>query len=169
MSQPPFPNTPTPGQEPPTFPTPYPSYEAQPAADQQPYGQQAYGQPYAQQQPYSPQAYDPAAAYGQPAYGAQPGYGYAGAMVPAAGAPFGVDPMTGLPYSDKSKLTAGLLQIFLGGLGIGRFYLGDIGLAITQIIVTFVTLGFGSLWGFIDGIILLAGSPNDRFGRPLRP
>ncbi len=29
----------------------------------------------------------------------------------------------GQPLSDKSRLVAGLLQLFLGGLGIGRFYL----------------------------------------------
>ncbi|WP_155756260.1 TM2 domain-containing protein, partial [Streptobacillus moniliformis] len=74
-------------------------------------------------------------------------------------APFGIDPRTGLPYSDKSKLVAGLLQIFLGGLGIGRFYLGNAGMAIAQIIVVFVTFGFGGLWPLIDGIVLLAGQP----------
>lgn len=84
-------------------------------------------------------------------------------------APFGHDPVTGLPYSEKSKLVAGLLQIFLGGLGVGRFYLGNIGMAIAQIVVTVLTLGFGALWPLIDGIVLLAGSPHDRYGRPLRP
>jgi len=84
-------------------------------------------------------------------------------------APFGVDPITGLPYSDKSKLVAGLLQIFLGGLGIGRFYLGNVGMGIAQIIVVACTLGFGYLWPLIDGIMLLAGKPRDRAGRPLRP
>ncbi|XGU20359.1 NINE protein [Rhodococcus sp. 3Y1] len=29
--------------------------------------------------------------------------------------------MTGEPYSDKSKTTAGLLGILLGGFGAGRF------------------------------------------------
>jgi len=87
---------------------------------------------------------------------------------PQALAPFGVDPLTGLPYSDKSKLVAGLLQIFLGGLGIGRFYLGNVGMAIAQIVVVLITFGLGYLWPLIDGIVLLAGQPRDRAGRPLR-
>jgi TM2 domain-containing membrane protein YozV len=83
-------------------------------------------------------------------------------------APFGVDPISGLPYSDKSKLVAGLLQIFLGSFGIGRFYLGNVGMAIAQILVTWFTFGLGGLWPLIDGIVLLAGNPRDRAGRPLR-
>lgn len=84
-------------------------------------------------------------------------------------APFGVDPITGLPYSDKSKVVAGLLGIFLGAFGVGRFYTGHIGLAIAQILVTWLTFGFGAIWPLIDGIIMLAGQPRDRQGRPLRP
>jgi hypothetical protein len=42
---------------------------------------------------------------------------------PYGGARYQVD-ANGRPLSDKSKLVAGLLQIFLGGFGIGRFYLG---------------------------------------------
>ncbi len=85
---------------------------------------------------------------------------------PQALAPYGIDPLTGVPYSDKSKLVAGLLQIFLGGLGIGRFYLGNPGMAIAQILVTWFTLGVGALWPLIDGIVLLAGQPRDRPGAP---
>ena len=88
------------------------------------------------------------------------------AMVQAA--PYGIDPVSGLPFSDKSKLVAGLLQIFLGGFGIGRFYLGNVGMAIAQIAVTWLTFGLGSLWPLIDGIVILAGSPRDAAGRPLR-
>lgn len=103
----------------------------------------------------------------QPQTGAVAQYGVS--YSPVVQAPFGHDPVTGLPYSEKSKLVAGLLQIFLGGLGVGRFYLGNIGMAIAQIVVTVLTLGFGALWPLIDGIVLLAGSPRDRYGRPLRP
>ena len=60
-------------------------------------------------------------------------------------------------YSDKSRLAAGLLQIFLGGFGIGRFYLGYIGLGVAQLLVSIFTLGIGSVWGFIDGILILTG------------
>lgn len=104
--------------------------------------------------------------YTQPPYGNQQ---YAQhPYAPAPGAPFGVDPLTGIPYSEKSKIAAGLLGIFLGGLGVGRFYTGHIGLGVAQLVVTLVTFGFGSLWGFIDGIIMLASNPTDAEGRPLR-
>jgi len=67
----------------------------------------------------------------------------------------------------KSKLAAGLLGIFVGGLGVHRFYLGYVGIGIAQIFVTLITLGAGALWGFIEGILILTGSINkDAKGRP---
>jgi TM2 domain-containing membrane protein YozV len=66
-------------------------------------------------------------------------------------------------------LAAGVLGLFLGGLGLHRFYLGYVGIGIVQIIVTLVTLGAGALWGMIEGILILAGSINkDAQGQPLR-
>ncbi|MFR9806891.1 DUF1707 domain-containing protein [Pseudonocardia sp. RS010] len=107
------------------------------------------------------------APHGGPTYGA-PGLPH---HVPGAApdAPYGREPGTGAPYSDKSKLAAGLLQLFLGGAGIGRFYTGHTGIAIAQLIVTIVTFGLGAIWGFVDGIVLLAGRSTDAQGRPLRP
>ncbi|WP_432560074.1 NINE protein [Granulicoccus sp. GXG6511] len=120
------------------------------------FGQQGYGQDYGQAQGYGqPHGYAP-----QGYYPVQQGYPHA---------PFGIDPLTGLPYSDKTKLTAGLLGILLGGAGVGRFYTGHIGIGVAQLVVTIVTLGFGALWGLIDGIIMLAGNSRDAQGRPLRP
>jgi len=73
------------------------------------------------------------------------------------------------PGELKSKLAAGLFGIFLGGFGVHRFYLGFIGIAVAQIVVTFATCGAGSLWGLIEGILILAGSiDRDSEGRPLR-
>lgn len=71
--------------------------------------------------------------------------------------------------SPKSKIAAGLLGIFLGGLGIHRFYLGYTTMGIIQIVVTLVTCGFGSLWGFVEGIMILCGSTitTDAKGNPL--
>lgn len=69
----------------------------------------------------------------------------------------------------KSKTTAGLLGIFFGGLGIHRFYLGYTSIGFLQILVTLCTLGYGGLWGFVEGILLLAGVMNtDAEGRPLQ-
>ena len=68
----------------------------------------------------------------------------------------------------KSKMAAGLLGIFLGGWGIHNFYLGYTGKGIAQIFVTLFTCGFGALWGFIEGIMILTGSINtDAEGNPL--
>jgi TM2 domain-containing membrane protein YozV len=82
---------------------------------------------------------------------------------------YGVDPRSGLAYSSRSKVVAGLLQLLIGGLGIGRFYMGHSGLGVAQILVTVFTCGFGALWGLVDGILILAGEPRDADGLPLRP
>ncbi|MFI5716744.1 TM2 domain-containing protein [Nocardia sp. NPDC051750] len=139
-----------------------PGYPSQPQA--QPYPSQP--QPYpGQPQPYPGQP--------DPQYGAAPGYGQ---PAPGYGAPMGYDPeapygrdMYGVPLSDKQKMVAGLLQIFIGGFGVGRFYLGDTGIAIGQICATIFTCGIaGPIWGLIDGIMILTGKVTDSYGRPLR-
>ena len=61
-------------------------------------------------------------------------------------------PMTG---GRKSKMTAALLGILVGGFGIHRFYLGYTAIGIIQIIVTICTFGFGAIWGFVEGILIL--------------
>lgn len=70
----------------------------------------------------------------------------------------------------KSKMTAGLLGIFLGGLGIHRFYLGYNKLGIIQILVTIFTCGLGMLWGAVEGVLIIAGSTitTDATGRALK-
>jgi TM2 domain-containing membrane protein YozV len=103
-------------------------------------------------------------------YGSTPGgaqYGPTPGGAPYGSPGYGVDAY-GQPLSDKSKLVAGLLQIFLGGFGIGRFYLGYTTIGVLQIVVTICTLGFGALWGFIDGIIIVVGNVKDPQGRTLR-
>lgn len=60
----------------------------------------------------------------------------------------------------KSKLTAGLLGIFLGGIGVHNFYLGFTGKAVAQIFVSMCTVGLGSIWGLIEGILILCGKIN---------
>ena len=97
-----------------------------------------------------------------PQYGAQDG-GYP----PPYPGQFGVDPW-GRPLSDKSKMVAGLLQIFLGTFGIGRFYLGYNGIAVAQLAVSLLTCGIGAIWPFVDGILILLGKVQDPSGRPLR-
>ncbi|MDF9814664.1 TM2 domain-containing protein [Streptomyces sp. H10-C2] len=83
---------------------------------------------------------------------------------PTPDAPFGYDPQ-GRPLSDKSKITAGLLQLFLGSLGIGRFYTGHTGMALGQLF----TLGGCGIWSFIDAIIFFTSKDRtDSNGRVLQ-
>lgn len=99
-------------------------------------------------------------------------------------APYGIDPVTGQPLSDKSKMTAGLLQLLLpmvGVPGVGRLYMGHTGLGLAQLlgaiasyVLICVFIGIFTMWGFllwsfIDGIVILASnSARDANGRLLR-
>ncbi|GAA3852782.1 DUF1707 domain-containing protein [Saccharothrix violaceirubra] len=78
-------------------------------------------------------------------------------------APYGYDQFTGQPLSNRSKVVAGLLQIFLS-FGIGRFYTGHYGIAIAQLL----TCGGLGVWTLVDGIILLVSGGTDPYGRKLR-
>ncbi len=115
----------------------------------------------------------PPGGFGPPPGGYGPPPGAYGSPPPAPGmmqpnAPYGIDPMSGIPYSDKTKMVAGLLQIFLGSFGVGRFYLGYTGLGIAQIAAVWLTCGLGAVWPLIDGIMMLTGKVPDAQGRPLR-
>jgi TM2 domain-containing membrane protein YozV len=80
-----------------------------------------------------------------------------------------MDQNNNVQTEQKSKLVAALLGIFLGSWGIHNFYLGDSKKGIIQIVVTIVTCGIGGLWGFIEGIMILAGSiKTDANGVPLK-
>lgn len=82
--------------------------------------------------------------------------------------------------SDKSKVAAALLSLFLGMIGIHRFYLGRIGsglfmlfLTIVGFLTTGLLFGFGILafvgiWDFIDFIRILCNGLTDSQGYKLR-
>ena len=55
----------------------------------------------------------------------------------------------------RSRNTAGVLGIFLGPLGVHRFYLGYTAIGIVQIVATILTVGFAGFWGIIEGIFIL--------------
>jgi hypothetical protein len=129
--------------------------------------------------PAGPPPYEnqPEAAFSQPAYqqpppyGAPPAYAYPQYGQPPPGmyqvdpsAPWGRQPVTGQPYSEKQKLVAGLLQIFLGHFGAGRWYLGYKGVATAQLL----TLGGLGIWAIVDAIRIFLDRVPDTQGRPLR-
>lgn len=63
----------------------------------------------------------------------------------------------------KDWLTALLLSIFLGSLGVDRFYLGYTGLGILKL----VTLGGCGIWSLIDVIMIATNKLKDSNGTPL--
>ncbi len=69
----------------------------------------------------------------------------------------------------KRQIVAALLGILFGAIGLHRLYLGFYGIAITQMIVTLATGGFGVVWGFIEGILIFTGHIyKDAKGQPLK-
>ncbi|MBP9812985.1 TM2 domain-containing protein [Candidatus Saccharibacteria bacterium] len=64
----------------------------------------------------------------------------------------------------KEFLVALLLSIFLGQLGIDRFYMGYIGTGILKLI----TLGGCGIWWLIDIILIATKKLNDANGLPLK-
>ncbi|WP_032378988.1 TM2 domain-containing protein [Rhodococcoides fascians] len=173
------------------FPPPQ-NYPAQnyPAQNYPPqnYPQPGYGQPQGYpQQGYGQQPSYPQQGYPQRGFGQSQGFGapmgYAGGHPYGVGpdAPYGRDPVTGEPLSDKSKIVGGLLQIFLGWLGVGRFYLGSTGIGVAQLLLFFfgvlLTAVFGLglillfglfVWHVVDGVLILVGNVTDAQGRKLR-
>jgi hypothetical protein len=67
-------------------------------------------------------------------------------------------------YSDKEWMTALLLSILLGGLGVDRFYLGQNGLGIAKLL----TCGGCGIWSIIDIVMIAMRKLPDAQGRPLR-
>jgi hypothetical protein len=67
------------------------------------------------------------------------------------------------PYPAKSRFAAFLLCLFLGFLGMHRFYVGKVGTGL----IWFFTGGFFGLGWFIDLLCIIFGAFRDKAGYPL--
>lgn len=145
-------------------PNPYASQ--QPAQPTQPfYGQPTYGQPdYTQsaQPPYYQQQAQPR--YEQPSYNQPPIYAQQTYYQAAQQQP-------GYGYAQKSKIVAGLLGLFLGGLGVHNFYLGYTGKAVAQLLLTLIgwiiLIGpiISGIWALIESVLILCSSYGSNWHR----
>lgn len=138
-------------------------------ASQQPaqpfYGQPTYGQPdYTQsaQPPYYQQQAQPR--YEQPSYNQPPIYAQQTYYQAAQQQP-------GYGYAQKSKIVAGLLGLFLGGLGVHNFYLGYTGKAVAQLLLTLIgwiiLIGpiISGIWALIESVLILCSSYGSNWHR----
>ena len=74
----------------------------------------------------------------------------------------------------KNKLLAGLLALFLGGMGIHRFYLGYIKIGIVQLslwglgyFTGGITWVIVQIWALIESILIFLGKIKDSEGNDL--
>lgn len=73
-------------------------------------------------------------------------------------------PAFGTIKSDRSRVLAGVLNLFLPG--VGRIYLGHMAHGVLQLLLALC--GVGMVWSFVDGIVILAGGVKyDGYGRVL--
>lgn len=79
-------------------------------------------------------------------------------------------PQSLMLVQDKNKVVAGVLGILAGGLGVHKFYLGQMGWGIMYAL--FCWTGIPSFMGLVEGIIYLTMRDEEfarRFGRLLKP
>lgn len=74
----------------------------------------------------------------------------------------GIDPPPG--YTQRSRAAAGILAILAGAYGLHSFYLGNTSRGLIQLLVSFLTCGFGAIfmmiWGIVEGVKILDGRVN---------
>jgi TM2 domain-containing membrane protein YozV len=119
-------------------------------------GYQAYGR-YTQSGPYGPGGHQ--GGYGPGGQVPPPGWAGGPAMQPWQG---GMAPQQ--YTSPKSFIATWLLSLFLGMLGVDRFYLGKVGTGLLKLF----TIGGLGIWYLIDLIMTLAHGQSDGVGRKVR-
>jgi TM2 domain-containing membrane protein YozV len=75
---------------------------------------------------------------------------------PMQNTPMMQNPAINPTWPIKSKVAAGLLAIFLGGLGIHKFYLGKVGMGILYLVFCWTYIP--GILGVIEGIIYLCSN-----------
>lgn len=80
---------------------------------------------------------------------------------------FAARPRRHKPTSPTAKETVVLAWFFAGWMGGHRMVLGNFGIAAAYGLLTLFSCGLGSLVGYIDGFVLLLGSPRDKHGLPV--
>ncbi len=121
--------------------------------------QQPSGQEPSQQQPWGqpPSQYPPQQQYGQPQYQQQ--YGQPQYQQPQ----YGQQQYGYVQSQQKDWLTTLLLCLFLGWLGVHRFYTGHTVIGVIQLL----TLGGCGIWVLVDFIMILTNNYRDSNGFPL--
>ncbi len=99
-----------------------------------------------------------------PMAAACPQCGHPVATQQPVGQPLGGQPAVGQPLANpyapaKSRVTAGILGILLGGIGVHKFYLGKVGLGVVYVL--FFWTYIPAIIGLIEGIIYLTQSDQD--------
>jgi len=75
-------------------------------------------------------------------------------------------------YSWRNRWIAGALAVLLGYFGIHRFYMGNTGIGLIQVLLTVCTFGALApvvyIWACIEGLLCFCGAMRDVDGLPLR-
>lgn len=82
-------------------------------------------------------------------------------MIPSA------RPLRHKPTSPIAKETVLVSWLFLGWLGAHRMVIGGAAIGVLYTILTVFTCGLGGFIGYVDGFLLLLGTPRDQHGLPI--